>query len=117
MTSTILAKLHIGSFRWDAIAPGRASRVAAGVLLPLIVGWASGQIEYGAFAALGALPTGFASFQGVTRSRIEAVVVAGLGMVVFTFVGAVAAATLSSSLIFIVLVWSYVIGLAVGSEV
>jgi len=114
MTSTILAKLHIGSFRWDAIAPGRASRVAAGVLLPLIVGWASGQIEYGAFAALGALPTGFASFQGVTRSRIEAVAVAGLGMAVSTFVGAVAAATLPSSLILIVLVWCYVTGLAVA---
>src|SRR5947208_14995753 len=114
MTSTILAKLHIGSFRWDAIAPGRASRVAAGVLLPLIVGWASGQIEYGAFAALGALPTGFASFQGVTRSRIEAVAVAGLGMAVSTFVGAVAAATLPSSLILIVLVWGYVTGLAVA---
>src|SRR5437016_1371715 len=33
MTSTILAKLHIGSFRWDAIAPGRASRVAVFVLV------------------------------------------------------------------------------------
>src|SRR5207244_11588574 len=99
MTSTILAKLHIGSFRWDAIAPGRASRVAAGVLLPLIVGWASGQIEYGAFAALGALPTGFASFPGVTRSRIEAVAVAGLGMAGPTFVGAFGGATLPSSLL------------------
>src|SRR5207245_10614080 len=92
MTSTILAKLHIGSFRWDAIAPGRASRVAAGVLLPLIVGWASGQIEYGAFAALGAPPTGLASFQGVTRSLIEAVRVAGIRQAVPTLLRGVVSA-------------------------
>ena len=73
MLSTMLAKLRIGPFHWRAIAPWRAARLAVGVLAPLIFGWATGHIEYGAFAALGALPAGFAAYQGVTRSRIAAI--------------------------------------------
>ncbi|HTX53100.1 MAG TPA: hypothetical protein VMD08_06805 [Candidatus Baltobacteraceae bacterium] len=46
--------------------------------MPFFLGWASGSIEYGAFAALGALPAGFASFQGVSRSRHAAIVVASV---------------------------------------
>jgi hypothetical protein len=94
MLSTMRAKLRIGPFHWRAIAPWRAARLAVGVLAPLIFGWATGHIEYGAFAALGALPAGFAAYQGVTRSRIAAIVVASAGMALTAFVGATTAATL-----------------------
>ena len=114
MLSTMLAKLRIGPFQWGAIAPWRAARVALGVLAPLVLGWASGQIEYGAFAALGALPAGFAAYQGVTRSRIAAIVVASVGMAVTTFVGATTTATLPWLLVPVVTALGYVTGLAVA---
>jgi hypothetical protein len=114
MLSTMLAKLRIGPFHWRAIAPWRAARLAVGVLAPLIFGWATGHIEYGAFAALGALPAGFAAYQGVTRSRIAAIVVASAGMALTTFVGATTAATLPWLLIPVVIVLGYVTGLAVA---
>ena len=85
--------IQLAQFHWAALAPWRAARVATGVAAPLALGWASGHVEYGAFAALGALPAGFASFQGVSRSRITAVAVASVGMALATFVGATVATT------------------------
>jgi len=105
--------VQLGPFHWRAIVAWRAARAAVGVLLPLVLGWASGRIEYGAFAALGALPAGFASFQGVSRSRLAAIVVASVGMAVSTFVGATTAATLPWLLVPVVIVWAYVAGLVV----
>jgi uncharacterized membrane protein YccC len=103
----------VGPIRWDALAPWRAARVALGVVIPLAIGSGSGHLDYGAFAALGALPAGLASFQGVARSRMTAVAVATVGVAVSTFVGATAAATAPWLLVAAVLVWGYVIGLAV----
>ncbi|MFF0289252.1 FUSC family protein [Streptomyces sp. NPDC005262] len=104
---------QLGPFRWGDIAPWRAVRVAVGVMVPLAVGSACGRLDYGAFAALGALPAGFASFQGVTRSRVAAVAVAGAGMAVSTFVGAATAAAAPWLLVPVVVVWGYVVGLLV----
>ena len=87
--------------------------MAAGVVLPLAAGAASGYVEYGAFASLGALPAGLASFQGVTRTRVTAVTVASAGMAVSTFVGGTVAAAAPWLLVPVVMVWGYVTGLAV----
>jgi uncharacterized membrane protein YccC len=103
----------VGPIRWGAVAPWRAARAALGVVVPLAVGSASGHLDYGAFAALGALPGGFASFQGVSRGRIAAVVLASAGMAVSTFVGATTAASVPWLLVVAVLLWGYVTGLAV----
>ena len=103
---------QLGPFRWGDAAPRRAVRVAVGVALPLAVGSASGHLDYGAFAALGALPAGFVSFQGVTRSRVTAVAVASAGMAVSTFVGAATAAVAPWLLVPVVMFWGYVAGLA-----
>src|SRR6202043_3556150 len=84
--------LRLGPFHWDVMAPWRAARVALGVVVPFGVGAASGHLDYGAFAALGAYSAGLASFEGVTRSRVAAVAAASVGMAVCTFVGATAAA-------------------------
>lgn len=104
---------QFGPFRWGDVAPGRAVRVAVGVMVPLAVGSACGHLDYGAFASLGALPAGLASFRGVTRSRVTAVVVASAGMAVSTFVGAVTAAAAPWLLVPVVIVWGYGVGLAV----
>nr|WTB31509.1 FUSC family protein [Streptomyces sp. NBC_00830] len=104
---------QFGPFRWGDVALRRAVRVAVGVMVPLSVGSACGRLDYGAFAALGALPAGFASFQGMTRSRVAAVAVASAGMAVSTFVGAATAAAAPWLLVPVVVVWGYVVGLAV----
>jgi uncharacterized membrane protein YccC len=105
--------LRLGPFRWRSVAPWRAARVAAGVVVPLAIGWWSGHIDLGAFAALGALPAGMASFQGVTRSRVTAVAAASVGMAVSTFVGATLANSAPWVLVAVVVAWGYGTGLAV----
>ncbi|MEV1179036.1 FUSC family membrane protein, partial [Nonomuraea sp. NPDC049784] len=105
--------LRGGPFHWDAVAPGRAARVASGVVVPLAAGAAGGQLEYGAFAALGAQPAGFVSFHGVARTRVAAVAAASIGMAVSTFVGAATAAAAPWLLVPAVMLWGYVTGLAV----
>jgi len=106
--------VQLGPFHWRDIAPSRAARVAVGVVVPLGLGWASGHIDYGAYAALGALPAGVASFQGETRSRVAVVVAASVGMAVSTFVGATTAAIAPWLLVPIVAVWGYFTGLGVA---
>jgi uncharacterized membrane protein YccC len=105
--------LRAGSAGWKDVVTWRTLRVAAGVVLPLAAGAASGHAEYGAFASLGALPAGLASFQGVTRTRVTAVAVASAGMAVSTFVGGTVAAAAPWLLVPVIMVWGYVTGLAV----
>ncbi|MGW6745939.1 FUSC family protein [Streptomyces sp. NPDC055025] len=105
--------LELGPFHWRDLAPWRAVRVTVGVVVPLVAGAAGGHLDYGAFASLGALPAGFTSFQGVTRSRVTAVALASVGMAVSTFVGGTTAAAAPWMLVPVVIVWGYIVGLAV----
>src|SRR5260221_1614609 len=102
------------TFRPNGLALARVLRGAAAVVLPLVVGAATGHLQYGGYMALGALPAGFASFHGETRSRVAAVVLASLGMAVSTFVGAATAAAAPWLLLPIVAAWAYITGLAVS---
>ena len=103
--------LDFGAFRWHDLATGRAARAAFGVITPLAIGVGTGHVEAGSFAALGALPAGFISFRGVTRSRVLAVALAAAGMAVSTFIGAVAEASHPLLLIPVIFVWAYAAGL------
>jgi len=102
--------LDFGAFRWRDLAVGQAVRAALGVLTPLAIGVATGRIEYGSFAALGALPAGFVSFRGVSRTRVVAVLCAAGGMAVSTFAGATAAHQ-PWLLVPLVFAWAYATGL------
>lgn len=102
--------LNLGQFRWRNVTPGRAARATVGVLTPLVIGFATGHVEYGTFAALGAVPAGMVSFQGVTRTRVLLVAVAVIGMAISTFVGGAAAYGLPWVLVPVVMVWCYVAG-------
>jgi len=106
--------IQLGPFRWGAVAPWRAVRAAVGVVAPLIIGWLSGNTEYGAYAALGALPAGFVSFQGESRSRVLAVAIASVGMAVSTFAGATTAALAPWLLVPLVALWGFVTGLMIS---
>jgi uncharacterized membrane protein YccC len=104
--------LDFGAFRWHDVAPGRAARATFGVITPLAIGVALGRVEFGSFAALGALPAGFVSFRGITRTRVQAVVLAAAGMAISTFAGAWAAASHAWLLVPLIFCWSYLVGLA-----
>jgi uncharacterized membrane protein YccC len=103
--------LDFGAFRWRDLAVGQSVRTTLGVLAPLIVGAASGHLEYGSYAALGALPAGFVSFRGVSWTRVLAVLAATSGMAVSTFAGATAAYSLPWLLVLLVFCWAYLVGL------
>jgi uncharacterized membrane protein YccC len=82
-------------------------------VVPLVIGWMIGHLEYGAYVALGALPAGMASFQGETRSRVAAVVLASIGMAISTFVGVSTAAAAPWMLVPIIAFWGYITGLSI----
>jgi uncharacterized membrane protein YccC len=103
--------LNFGPFRWSDVNIPRALRAGAGMITPLALGLATGHLEYGVFAALGALPAGLVSFQGASRTRVTAVAFAAFGMAVATFVGGVAAYTSGWLLLPAVLIFSYLAGL------
>jgi uncharacterized membrane protein YccC len=105
--------LNFGTFRWSDIDVPRALRAGVGMATPLALGLATNHLEYGVFAALGALPAGMVSFQGASRTRVTAVVFASVGMAVATLVGGVCA-YLGGWLLFpAVLAFSYLGGLMV----
>ena len=118
MTNTLKQYLlaRLGTLPVARLAPARAARVALGVVLPLVVGWLSGDLRYGAYVALGALPAGFSSFQGETRSRVAAVVLASAGMALSTFVGGTVAAASPWLLVPLIAAWGYLTGLSVCLE-
>jgi uncharacterized membrane protein YccC len=103
--------LDFGAFRWADVSAGQGVRAALGVMAPLIIGVATGKIEYGSYAALGALPAGFVSLRGVSWTRVLAVLATTAGMAVSTFAGASAAWSQPWLLVPIVFVWAYVTGL------
>jgi uncharacterized membrane protein YccC len=103
--------LDFGAFRWGDVSAGQGVRAAVGVMAPLIIGVATGKIEYGSYAALGALPAGFVSLRGVSWTRVLAVLAATAGMAVSAFAGATASWSQPWLLVPIVLIWAYVSGL------
>ena len=103
--------LNFGTFRWSDADVPRALRAGAGMITPLVLGLATGHLEYGVYAALGALPAGMVSFQGASRTRVTAVVLAAVGMAVATFTGGVAAYVSGWLLFPAVLIFSYLSGL------
>ena len=103
--------LNFGAFRWSDTDIPRGLRAGAGMITPLALGLATGHLEYGVYACLGALPAGFVSFQGASRTRVSAVVLAALGMAVATFTGGVAAYASGWLLFPAVLIFSYLSGL------
>ena len=102
--------LDFGQFNWHDVALGRAIRAALGVITPLAAGIAAGHTAYSSFAALGALPAGFVSFRGVSRTRVLAVAATALGMAVSTFAGATTSAR-PWLLVAEVMTWAYAVGL------
>lgn len=86
-------------------------RNAVGVVLPLVIGIALGNVLDGLAAAIGAQIAGFAGLNGTARRRIRLIVFAGLGMAVTTFIGGLWGGTLLAVLL--VTISSFLAGLLV----
>jgi uncharacterized membrane protein YccC len=89
---------------------GFALRCSIGVAIPLVVATAMGQPAFGVSAALGALSTGFASQQGVYRTRAAAMLATACGMSLSMLVGGYAAHS-NVALVIAVAAWGYAYGL------
>jgi len=69
---------------------GFALRSSVGVAIPLLLALAAGNAALGGASAIGALSAGFASQQGVYRTRAAAMLWTSAGMALCAFVGATA---------------------------
>lgn len=94
----------------SALAPARGIRLAVGVMVPLTLGVCLDRYQYGVYAALGALPSGFAAMVGEGRKKSAAVALASVGMALGTFIGALAANN-PSLLVLFVAAFAYVAGI------
>jgi uncharacterized membrane protein YccC len=103
--------LNFGQFRWPDVNVTGGLRAGAGIVTPLAVGLVTGHLEDGVFAALGAFGAGVVAFQGISRTRVRAVVLGAVGMAIATFAGSAAAN--GWWLVPAVLVVSYLSGLLV----
>ena len=103
--------LDCGQFHWRDVQLGPGVRAAVGAVTPLAIGMAMGRTQYGTYAALGALPAGYVSFSGVTRTRLLAVAAAAAGMAISTFAGAATTGGLDWLIVLYVLIWGYLTGL------
>ena len=86
----------VGAFDRSALEPGYALRCTAGVAIPLLLAASLGQPALGVPAAIGAFITGFTSLQGINRTRLAAILIAAIGMSATSFVGALAAHSLTA---------------------
>ncbi|MBS2963004.1 FUSC family protein [Actinocrinis puniceicyclus] len=93
------------------LVPGRGVRLALGVMVPLTIGVCTGRYAYGVYAALGALPSGFAAMTGTRSKKPTAVALAAVGMAAGAFVGALAAGT-AALLVFFIAAFAYLAGIA-----
>jgi uncharacterized membrane protein YccC len=88
---------------------GFGVRCAIGVAIPLVVGLAVGQPLAGAAGAIGALPVGFASRQGVYRTQAAAALLTAAAVAASAFVGALCGANVWLSVAAAV-IWAFSYG-------
>ena len=98
---------------WGQIEIKGAIRCTIGVLIPLVVGLATGAVADGVAASVGALCAGFASFQGGYRSRASLTVLVASGMAVSTLVGALSIRNTVSAIL-VTAVWGGIAGIMVS---
>src|SRR4051794_22490405 len=101
------------AFNRAGLAPGRATRAALGVGLPLVIGAAAGHPADGAMAAAGALPVGVAAMSSSSPTTPTALLVTTTtGMALSTFVGSLCAGHAAAVAAALAL-WGFAAGLLV----
>jgi uncharacterized membrane protein YccC len=87
-----------------------ALRCTIGVVIPLVVGLATGAVADGLAAAIGAICAGIVSFQGAYRSRVGLTLAVAAGMSLATVTGALAAKADWSAIV-VVSLWGLIAGM------
>jgi|SRR5579872_3022321 len=98
------------SFDRSAIELGFSLRCTIGVAIPLIAALLTGHAAYGIAAAIGAMNAGFASKQGVYRTRAAAMLLTSIGMAVSLFVGSFAAHS-TPAITLVTALWGFAYGI------
>ena len=99
------------AFDRAGLAPGAAVRSALGVVVPLVVGAATGHPADGAMAAAGALPVGVAAMTGTLGAAPAGLLIATtVGMSLSTFVGSLCAGH-EPAVVATLAVWGFAAGL------
>jgi uncharacterized membrane protein YccC len=93
----------------SGIEIGFGARCTIGVALPLVIGLYADHPLDGVSAAIGALPVGFASRQGVYRTRAAAALMTAAGMALSAFVGAITGGTTWAAVL-AALAWGFAYG-------
>jgi uncharacterized membrane protein YccC len=107
---TVRPAFHID---WTAAEAVPALRCTVGVGVPLAIALASLGPAAATFVAVGAVATGFGSFQGAYRSRAAIMLLCNAGMAVSMFAGSLAGqSTLAATLV--AAGWGFAAGLAVA---
>ncbi len=84
-------------------------RCAVGTAIPLVAGLFADKPLLGVAAAIGAFPVGFASRQGVYRSRAAAALMTAAGVAASAFVGAVCGGTIWAAVL-VAALWGFASG-------
>ena len=101
------------AFDRGGVAPGAAARSALGVVVPLVVGSATGHPADGAMAAAGALPVGVAAMTGTLGfAPAGLLVTTTAGMSISTFVGSLCAGH-EAAVVASLALWGFAAGLFV----
>jgi uncharacterized membrane protein YccC len=110
MRDTIRPAFHVD---WANAEPLAALRCTVGVAVPLTVAIAWLGPVAASFVAVGAVATGFGSFQGAYRSRAAIMLLCNAGMAVSMFAGSLAGYSTMAAAI-VGAAWGFVAGLAVS---
>ncbi|TAM58533.1 hypothetical protein EPN52_10650 [bacterium] len=97
-------------FDRSTIEIGFGTRSAAGVAIPLVLGLLAGNAAYGVSAAVGALSAGFASMQGVYRTRAAAMLITSGGMAFSALVAGLAGHT-ALAMVAVTVLWGFAYGM------
>lgn len=93
----------------SSVEVGFALRCTVGVAIPLVIAAVAGHPRIGFAPAVGALIAGFTSLQGIYRSRIAAVLAVSFGVAIASFIGAIAAPSISA-LVLVTAIVGYLYG-------
>jgi len=100
-------------FDTSKIELGYVARCTVGVAVPLLVALVLGYPAFGLAAAIGALSVGFASQQGVYRTRAAAMLWTAFGMAVSTAAGSLAAPH-PIAMVLVAVAWGFAYGALVA---
>jgi uncharacterized membrane protein YccC len=110
--ASVIQRIVVSAFRIErnGVEPVFAVRSAIGVVLAIFAGFATGVPIYAVAAAMGAMSTGFASLQGVYRTKAGTMLAMATAMALSTVVGSLCSHSVELSILAVAM-WGFAYGL------